>query len=50
LKRIIRAIEFHGRLGLPLRGHRDSGDLFILNDGDASSGSNLDETNENELN
>ena len=27
LERIIVAIEFHGRLGLPLRGHRDSGDL-----------------------
>ena len=27
--RIIRAIEFHGRLGLPLRGHDDSGTLSI---------------------
>ena len=29
LTRIIKAIEFHGRLGLPLRGHRDSGHLSI---------------------
>ena len=29
LMRIIRAIEFHGRLGLPLRGHDDSGTLSI---------------------
>ena len=27
LKRIIQAIEYHGRLGLPLRGHRDYGKL-----------------------
>lgn len=27
LKRIILAVEFNGRLGLPLRGHRDSGTL-----------------------
>ena len=29
LMRIIQAIEFHGRLGLPLRGHRDSGELTL---------------------
>ena len=29
LKRILQAIEFHGRLGLALRGHRDSGELLI---------------------
>ena len=27
---IIQSIEFHGRLGLPLRGHRDSGELTLL--------------------
>ena len=27
LERIIQAIEFHGRLGLPLHGHRDYGEL-----------------------
>jgi len=27
LGRIIQALEFHGRLGLPLRGHRDAGEL-----------------------
>lgn len=27
LERIIVAVEFHGRLGLPLRGHRDCGEL-----------------------
>lgn len=27
LERIIQAIKFHGRLGLPLRGHRDCGEL-----------------------
>ena len=29
LKRILQAIEFYGRLGLALRGHRDSGELLI---------------------
>ena len=29
LKRILQAIEFHGRLGLVLRGRRDSGELLI---------------------
>ncbi|ELT87454.1 hypothetical protein CAPTEDRAFT_198828 [Capitella teleta] len=29
LLRIIQAIEYHGRLGLPLRGHRDSGILAV---------------------
>ena len=29
LGRIIQAIEFHGRLGLPMRGHRDSGELTL---------------------
>ena len=28
LHRLIQAIEYHGRLGLALRGHRDSGDLL----------------------
>ena len=28
VRRVIRAIEYHGRLGLPLRGHRDSGDIL----------------------
>ena len=31
LARIIQCIEFHGRLGLPLRGHRDSGELQLSN-------------------
>ena len=29
LKQILQAIKFHGRLGLALRGHRDSGELLI---------------------
>jgi Domain of unknown function (DUF4371) len=29
LKRILLALEFHGRLGLPLRGHRDYGQLQV---------------------
>jgi len=29
LQRIIQAIEFHGRLGIALRGHRDCGDLRV---------------------
>lgn len=29
LKRIIRALKFHGRLGLPLKGHTDCGELPI---------------------
>ena len=29
LKRILQAIEFLGRLGLPLRGHRDAGALSL---------------------
>ncbi len=33
LKRIIRAVEFHGRLGLPLRGHDDCGELPTIEHG-----------------
>jgi len=29
LERIIKAITFHGRLGIPLRGHRDCGNLSV---------------------
>jgi hypothetical protein len=37
LKRIITAVEHHGRLGLPLRGHRDSGELPLPDSDDESS-------------
>jgi hypothetical protein len=54
LGRIIQAIEYHGRLGLPLRGHRDSGEL-PLHDATAAgsagssriTGSNIDYTEGN---
>ena len=38
LTRIISAIEYHGRLGLPLRGHSDSGPLRMQNDIDYTQG------------
>ena len=38
LSRILQAIEYHGRLGLSLRGHRDSGKLTTL----AEAGSDVD--------
>ena len=43
LKRIIRAVEFHGRLGLPLRGHNDSGKLPVIkNDQDEAEQQSID--------
>ena len=42
LCRIIQAIEFHGRLGLPLRGHRDSGELTLPEAGSDSTVSSGD--------
>ena len=36
LFRLLQALEYHGRLGLPLRGHRDSGEM--PNSGDLNNG------------
>lgn len=54
LMRVIQAIEFHGRLGLPLRGHRDLGSLKLpennIDDADtraANSDGNIDYTQGN---
>ena len=47
LRRIIQAIEFLGRLGLPLRGHHDSGILPLPNDDIGSSSSDIDHSQGN---
>ena len=47
LKQIIFGIEFLGRLVLPLRGHRDSGELPMPNEENCSSGSAIDYTQGN---
>jgi len=47
LERIIQAIEFYGRLGLPLRGHRDCGELQLPETSDDDTGSDTDYTQGN---
>jgi len=47
LKRIILSIEFLSRLGIPLRGHRDSGKLTLPNTEVGTSSTSIDYTQGN---